>query len=73
MDLDELWELAFSVKSSLKFTLETHWVNHQNVWEKNEEKKLRLLKTMFNALGRQDIYEDIFNDVRFNGLCPLKK
>tara|TARA_R110000772_G_scaffold37589_4_gene89220 strand:- start:165 stop:431 length:267 start_codon:yes stop_codon:yes gene_type:complete len=62
MDLEELWTLAFSVKNALKTTLETHWINHQKVWEKNEEKKLKLLKTMFNALGRQDVYDDIFKD-----------
>ena len=60
MDLDELWDLAFSVKHSLEHTLRTHWINHQDSWEKNEEKKLRLLKTMFNALGRSDVYEQIF-------------
>jgi alpha-amylase/alpha-mannosidase (GH57 family) len=64
MDLDELWDLAFSVKSSLEFTLKNHWVNHQNVWEKNEEKKLALLKTMFNALGRQDVYDNIFQEAQ---------
>jgi hypothetical protein len=64
MDLDELWDLAFSVKSSLHFTLKNHWVNHQNVWEKNEENKLALLKTMFNALGRQDVYDNIFQDAQ---------
>ena len=62
MDLDELWDLAFSVKHSLEYTLKTHWINHQNSWEKNEEKKLFLLKTMFNALGRLDVYEQIFKD-----------
>jgi alpha-amylase/alpha-mannosidase (GH57 family) len=64
MDLNELWDLAFSVKSSLDFTLKDHWVNHQNVWEKNEEKKLALLKTMFNALGRQDVYDNIFQEAQ---------
>ena len=62
MDLDELWDLAFSVKHSLEYTLKTHWINHQNVWEKNEAKKLKLLKTMFNALGRLDVYEQIFKE-----------
>jgi alpha-amylase/alpha-mannosidase (GH57 family) len=64
MDLNELLDLAFSVKSSLDFTLKDHWVNHQNVWEKNEEKKLALLKTMFNALGRQDVYDNIFQEAQ---------
>jgi len=62
MDSDELFNLALSVKHSLKNSLENHWVNHQNAWEKNEESKLRLLKTMFRALGRLDVYDDIFKE-----------
>lgn len=62
MDLDELWDLAFSVKHSLTYTLETHWIHHQNVWKQREEKKLRLLETMFNALGRLDVYKQIYQD-----------
>lgn len=62
MDLDELWYLAFSVKHSLEYSLKTHWINHQSSWKKNEEKKLKLLKAMFNALGKLEVYEQIFKD-----------
>ena len=62
LDLDELWDLAFSVNQSLKYSLQTHWVNHQTDWERMEAKKLELLKAMFNALGRLDVYEQIFEE-----------
>ena len=60
MDADELWDLAYSVRDSLIYAIKNHWINHQNVWQKNEAKKLKLLKTMFCALGQLEAYERIF-------------
>lgn len=64
MTHDELWQTAFNVRSSLSHTLQTHWVNHQNSWEKNEEQRLYRIKTMFSYLGRLDLYEDVFKEAK---------
>lgn len=61
---DELWDLAFCVFHRIENTLKNHWVNHQNVWEKSEERHLKLLKELFTALGRPDCYENIFYEQR---------
>ncbi len=60
MSWSELWTTAFSVRSSLEETFKRHWINHQNAWKEHEKDKLLLLKTFFYALGRPDLYEDIF-------------
>jgi len=60
---DELWDLAFYVKDSLEYTIKTHWINHQDVWKKNEQKRLDVIKMMFASLGRHDVYESIFQEV----------
>tara|TARA_R110000796_G_scaffold119747_1_gene233877 strand:- start:50 stop:310 length:261 start_codon:yes stop_codon:yes gene_type:complete len=62
MSYNELWTLAFSVRGSLKYSIETHWVNHQDSWEEGEREKLNVIEMMFNALGRHDLYDDIFPD-----------
>jgi hypothetical protein len=60
--LDELWQTAFDVKRALEATLKDHWINHQDAWKKHEESRLLRLNTMFSALGRLDVYEDIFKE-----------
>lgn len=77
MNYGELWSLAFDVQSAIKYTLETHWVNHQDVWKHNESERLNKLKSMFLALGRPDLVDNIythadetfkkFNDKKFKG------
>ena len=60
MTFGELWSTAFDVQSALENTLKTHWVNHQQSWRKNEEERLCRMRNMFFALGRPDLYEQIF-------------
>lgn len=59
MTYDELWSTACDVKNALEYTLKTHWVNHQSSWEENEKGRMYRLRTFYNALGRQDMYQDI--------------
>lgn len=59
MTHDELWSTAHDVKNALEYTLKTHWVNHQNAWEINEQKRIARIQRFFQALGRPDLYEDI--------------
>ena len=60
MDFDEAWGIAFDLRRSLEYTLETHWVNHQNSWRDNEKRRLERLKTFFFNLGRPELYEEIY-------------
>ena len=56
----ELWSTAFDVQSALVNTLETHWINHQSSWKEHEKDRLSRLRSMFYALGRPDLHEQIF-------------
>lgn len=74
MSHEELWNTAFDVKRSIEYTLETHWVNHQANWEHNEKERLNRCKTMFRAIGRPDLYEEVFSNAKkifkaFNDKC----
>jgi hypothetical protein len=60
MSYSELWTLAFDVRNSLRHTLETHWINFQDSWQEHEKKRLAIIRTMFFALGRPDLYEESF-------------
>jgi len=62
MTQSELWSTAFDVLQILNHTIKTHWINHQNSWKENEKPRLERIRQMFYALGRPDIYENIFND-----------
>ena len=61
MTHDELWATAFDVRNSLYRTIETHWINFQNNWMKEEASRLGRLKSMFSHLGRLDLYNDILD------------
>jgi hypothetical protein len=61
MTYDELWSVAFDTKRAIEYSLETHWVNHQNAWKTNEDVRLARLRTFFSALGRLDLYEDVLS------------
>lgn len=60
LSYDEMWILAWSVRRDLEHSLKTHYINHQNAFERNEENKLNTLRELFTYLGRIDLYEDIF-------------
>lgn len=64
MTHEELWNTALDVKRALEHTLRTHWVDHQSVWEKNETERLNRCKNMFTALGRPELYEEIFTTAK---------
>jgi hypothetical protein len=64
MTHEELWNTAFDVRRSIEHTLQTHWVNHQANWEHNEKERLNRCKTMFLALGRPELHEDIFSKAK---------
>jgi len=57
---DELWNTAFDIRQAIYTRLKEHWVHHQSDWEHNEKERLNRCKTMFFALGRPDLYDDIF-------------
>ena len=59
MNENELWATAFDVKWKLESTLKTHWVNYQDSWQKNEQERMDRLRTMFYALWRPDVYNEI--------------
>ena len=64
MSQSDLWATAFDVKQALESTVERHWVNHQDVWEQNEKERLNRIKVFFYALGRPDLYDDVFVRVK---------
>lgn len=55
----ELWQIAFDLRSNIQNTIKTHWVNHQSNWPHNEKERLNIIRSMFFALGRPGLYEDI--------------
>jgi hypothetical protein len=64
MSHEELWNTAFDVRRSIEHTLQTHWVYHQANWEHNENERLNRCKTMFLALGRPELHEEVFNKAK---------
>lgn len=62
MTYGELWSTAFDVQKALEHTLETHWISHQASWKENERDRLSRLRSMFYALGRPDLHEQIFSN-----------
>lgn len=60
MTLNELWNTAFDIRWMLENILKTHWVNHQATWKQNETERLRRCEQMFLAVGRPDLYNEIF-------------
>lgn len=61
MTYNEVWNTAFDIRRAIESSLKDHWVNHQNVWETNEKEKLQRLRIFFTALGRVDLYDEIFS------------
>ena len=64
MTHDELWNTAFDIRRSIEYALQTHWINHQDVWEKNEKERLFRCKRMVVALGRVELYDEIFGKAK---------
>ena len=64
MTHNELWNTAFDVKRSIETALKTHWVNHQSNWENGEKESLERCKKMFVALGRTDLFDEIFSKAK---------
>lgn len=61
MTYREAWDIAFDIRRSLEKSLKEHWVDHRNVWMSMEKERLSRLQTFFDALGRPDLYEEIYN------------
>lgn len=61
MTYSELWSTAFDVRLHIEESLKRHWINHQDVWKEHEKYSLERLRIMFTALGRIDLYEEIFD------------
>lgn len=61
MSYGELWSMAFDVQAALEHTLKSHWVDHQLRWREHEEDRLSRLRSMFYALGRPELHEQIFS------------
>jgi hypothetical protein len=64
MTHDEMWSIAFDIRHALEATLKSHWVNHQDSWENNEEKRLYRINKFFTHLGRPDLYQDVFQSAK---------
>lgn len=64
MTYGELWTIAFNMQSALIHTLETHWINHQQTWLQNESERLKIIKSMFVALGRPELHEIVFEKAK---------
>ena len=64
MSQSDLWSTAFDIKQALESTVKSHWVMHQDVWEQNEKERLNRIKVFFYALGRPDLYDDVFINVK---------
>lgn len=56
----DLWSTAFDVRYAIIDTIKTHWIKHQDRWKENEAERLNRCRAMFFALGRPDLYEEIF-------------
>ena len=63
MTYQEFWNTAWDVRKAILATVENHWKYHQHNWETNEDERLYRCNKMFTALGRPDIYEEIFLEV----------
>lgn len=62
MTQSELWNTACDVRRSIQDAVSTHWVNHQQHWKEGESERLYRCRSMFTALGRIDMYEDILRE-----------
>lgn len=60
LSYDEMWNLAWSVRRDIEQDIKSHYIHHQDAFERNEQTKLNTLRELFNYLGRVDLYEDIF-------------
>ncbi len=74
MTYDEVWNTAFDIRRAIEASLKDHWVNHQGAWKINEKEKLYRLEKLFLAVGRPDLYEEIFKaaNVIFDKFNALK-
>lgn len=62
MTWHELANTAFDVLNALQATIETHWAPDPEFWQHHEKERLNRLKVMFYALGKPEIYDNIFVD-----------
>jgi hypothetical protein len=60
MTHQEAYNTAFNIRRCLEKSLKEHWVNHQSSWMSGEKETLYRLQTFFDALGRHDLYEEIY-------------
>ena len=61
---EEFWSIAFYIRQSLISEVKKHWVNYQDSWERNEKQRLKILKCMFEKLGREDVYINMFDEIQ---------
>lgn len=60
---EEAYDIACDIKYSLITTAKTHWVNHPEVWRKNEEIRLKRLKYFYGLSNYADHYEYAVSEV----------
>ncbi len=63
LDQNEMWDLMFDIYWSILRSVENHWVNHQDIWEKEEAKKLKMLERFCNVQDRPDIFRSLHYEV----------
>lgn len=54
----QLWTLGFAVRNYFLHQMKSHYINYPDNWKDNEKPHLELIRGIFYALGRPDVYED---------------
>ena len=59
----EMIALSIFIKESLIHSIKNHWVKHQDSWKRNEERRLLMLKQIYNHAGISDMYDVLFREI----------
>jgi hypothetical protein len=60
----ELWSIAWDIKRSLLHDVANHWVRHQSSFERDESNKIGMIRQMYYALGRPDMYDAVMAEAK---------
>ena len=64
VDGSELWNMAFYIKRGLLATAKEQYLDHQGSFERNEDQVLIILRNMYNALGKHEMYFSFLKEVK---------
>ena len=51
LTIDEIRTVYYSIKSAIEHTIDVHWVNHPDVFDKNESSRLGMLRQLAPLAG----------------------